>query len=103
MHYPQWYSSELKSLIFNKKSLHKKFKLTNDLKKCIEFSRLRGLCKAESKKCHLRYLQKIQGELTYNPKSFWRYIKCLKSNNDIMPNTMVLNNTFSSGRYDVVN
>ncbi|KAL4104729.1 hypothetical protein QTP88_020011, partial [Uroleucon formosanum] len=47
--YPQWYSRKLKSLIYNKKRLHKEFKVTKDPLIYNEFSRLRSLCKRESK------------------------------------------------------
>lgn len=100
--YPQWFSSELKSLIFNKKRLHKEFKSTNDCNKYNEFSRLRSLCKIESKKCRLRYLQKVQNDLRQNPKYFWRYIKNLKSDNDI-PKTMLFNDKSSMGGPEVAN
>jgi hypothetical protein len=41
--YPQWYSNDLKSLIFNKKRVHKEFKTTNDRNKYNEFSCLRSM------------------------------------------------------------
>lgn len=94
--YPQSYSRELKSLIFNKKRLHKEFKMTNDRNTYNEFSRLRSLCKVKSKKCRLHYLHRIQSDLTRNPKHFWRYMKNLKTNNDI-PNMMFFNDKSSTG------
>jgi hypothetical protein len=95
-HYPQWYSSELKSLLYNKKRLHKEFKITKDYNIYNEFSRLRALCKKESKTSYLRYINKIQLDLTSDPKSFWRYVKCLKVDSDI-PHSMVLNAKTSTG------
>jgi hypothetical protein len=93
--YPQWYSRKLKSLLFNKKCLHKEFKITKDSNTYNEFSRSRALCKKESKISYSRFIQKIQTDLTSNPKSFWHYIKILKFYNDI-PNTMELNDKLST-------
>lgn len=56
--------------------------------------------KKELKKSYLRFVQKIQVDLTSNPTSFWYYIKSLKVDNDI-PNTMVLNDKSSTGGYAV--
>jgi len=100
--YLQWYSRKLKSLIYNKKRLHKEFKVTKDPLICNEFSRLRSLCKRESKLSNLRYLQKIQSNLTSDPKSFWRYINGLKTNNCI-PQNMILEDKSSTGGPEVVN
>ncbi|CAI6359279.1 unnamed protein product [Macrosiphum euphorbiae] len=56
----------------------------------------------ESKLCNLRYLQKIQSNLTSDPKSFWRYINGLKTNNCI-PQTMMLEEKSSTGGPEVAN
>ncbi|KAL4153587.1 hypothetical protein QTP88_001420 [Uroleucon formosanum] len=100
--YPQWYSRKLKSLIYNKKRLHKEFKVTKDPLIYNEFSRLRSLCKRESKLINLCYLQKIQSNLTSDPKSFWRYINGLKTNNCILQN-MILGDKSSTDGPEVAN
>jgi len=56
--YPRWYSRELKYLLVNKKRLHKEFKITKNHNTYNEFSRLRALCKKESKICYLCFIQK---------------------------------------------
>lgn len=55
----------------------------------------------ESKKCRFHYLQKVQTDLTSNPKSGVTF-KSLKADNDI-PCTMVLNDKSSTGEYEVSN
>jgi hypothetical protein len=82
--------------------LHKELKSTNDCNTYDEFSRLRSLCKIESKICRLCYLHKVQSDLTLNPKYTWYYIKNLKSDNDI-PNTMLFNDKSSTGGSEVAN
>lgn len=52
--------------------------------------------------CILHYLRKIQVDLTQNPKSFWRYIISLKSDNDIS-NIMVIIDKSSTGEFEVTN
>lgn len=47
--YPPWYSKKLKTLIFDKKRLHKEYKTTKDPIIYNQFSRTRALCKKESK------------------------------------------------------
>lgn len=74
----KWYSEKLKNMIFEKKRLHKLFKSTNDRSYYIDFSKLRALCKIESKLSYNSYINTIQSNLSHNPKSFWNYIKKIK-------------------------
>lgn len=101
--YPPWYSKELKTLIFNKKKRpHKDNKITKDPIIYNEFSRIRALCKKESKICRNQYLRIIQLNFTTDPKSFWHYIKCLKLDNEIS-DTMEYVDKLSTGGYAVSN
>lgn len=83
-------------MLFNKIRRHKEFKATSDYNIYNKFSRLRALCKKEFKTSYLRFLQKIQNDLTSNRKSFFHNIKSLRVDNDI-PNTVVLNEKSSTG------
>ncbi|KAL4152733.1 hypothetical protein QTP88_000566 [Uroleucon formosanum] len=83
-------------------NFRRELKVTKDPLIYNEFSRLRSLCKRESKLINLRYLQKIQSNLTSDPKSFWRYINGLKTNNCI-PQNMILGDKSSTGGPEVAN
>lgn len=77
-HFPGWFSKELRSLIFYKKALHKRYKtylLRSDYE---EFSRVRSRCKLLTEQCHAQFITHINGTLLTNPRAFWSFVDSLK-------------------------
>ena len=57
--FPQWYNSQLKKKIFQKKDAHCKLKETDALEDYFKFTRLRALCIRLSRSFHKSYLEYI--------------------------------------------
>lgn len=89
--FPIWYSNKLKNTICENKKYHKLYKQTNNHQYFNIFSRLRALCKLETKSNYTSYMNKIQLNFLHNSKLFLNYIKSLKNDNDF-PAIMELNN-----------
>lgn len=71
--FPRWFSGDLRSLTFEKKKAHSKFKRTRLMADYQHFSFLRARCKFLSRKCYSNYLTKVSGQLKQNPRYFWRF------------------------------
>lgn len=81
--FPIWFSHELKSLISDKKIAHKKWRSFNLQSDYIEFKRLRAVCIRLSRTCYRNYIAKVEASSVNDCKSFWSYVKTLKSSNNL--------------------
>ena len=72
--FPVWFSKELKSLIFNKKIAHKKYKITKKFTDYSYFCYLRNRCKLVADDCFNSYVINVQDKLKHNPQEFWKFI-----------------------------
>ncbi|CAI6364355.1 unnamed protein product [Macrosiphum euphorbiae] len=94
--FPSWVSPVLKSLLFKKKSAHKKFKKTGSFHDYNSFSNLRFQCKALSKSCLRTHINVAQSRLTSSPRDFWSFIKKSRDSSSI-PNQVYLNDISANG------
>lgn len=81
--FPHWFSRDLKSLIFHKKILHKKFKKSMSDVDYHAFKTARSHCKDLTRACHNNYMRSIDLGVKENPKSFWGHMKTLCKANPI--------------------
>jgi hypothetical protein len=95
--YPPWFSKELKQILFLKKKAHLKFKASSNVCDYREFSLLRAKFKYESKKCLRNYAKRAEQLLKKNPRSYWKFINCNRSDNDI-PKQLSFNGSVSSDK-----
>lgn len=78
--FPRWFSGELKSMIINKKTLHRIYKTTGLDSDYMVFARARTACKALAVGCYNSYISHVNRTVSSNPKVFWSYIKNLRRN-----------------------
>lgn len=83
MLFPKCYGKKLINMICDKIHYHKLFKQTNNKKYYYAFSKLRALCKLESKLRDTSHTNYIESQLSRNPKSFWNFINNLNKINGI--------------------
>lgn len=76
--FPFWYTSFLKSLIFQKKFFHKLYKTSSNPYFYQRFSLLRSQCKEVSSACYSSYLDSVSRNIHDDPHYFWRYVKNLR-------------------------
>ncbi|KAL4126382.1 hypothetical protein QTP88_010604 [Uroleucon formosanum] len=94
--FPSWVSPVLKSLLFKKKSAHKKFKITGSFHDYNLFSNLRSQCKALSKSCLKTHINVAQSRLASSPRDFWSFINKRRDSSSI-PNQVYLNDISANG------
>ena len=87
--YPLWYSSQLISMIINKKKMHKLWLEFDILDDFIEFKRMRALCIRQSCFDRANYMEKVEFSSTKNIKKFWNYVNNLSKDSGI-PEEMFL-------------
>lgn len=100
--FPRWTSHHLKSLIFDKKQAHKKFKCTSSPKDYLVFSELRAKCKQRSNFDHCAYIKQTEQALSLSPSRFWSYVRNLKQAPSI-PSTVHFNNVSSNSEIESAN
>ncbi|XP_046675695.1 uncharacterized protein LOC124364323 [Homalodisca vitripennis] len=77
--FPKWFTNELKNLVINKKTAHRKFKMTGDPFYLECFRKLRRECKIKTSDCYRVYIGKVEEGIPHNIKSFWSHVQDLKS------------------------
>ena len=87
--FPPWYSVELKNLLHQKSIVHMKYKITLNVLDYLEFSNLRRKCKQRQKIDYDNHIVKIESNILYNIKSFWKYSNS-KRGVQGLPNVMFL-------------
>lgn len=92
--YPCWYSSNLISLIIDKKKVHKKWLQFNVPSDGIKFRELRAKCIRQSRIDRQLYIEKVEKKSKRNIKNFWNYVNSLSRSNNI-PEEVFFNNEFS--------
>jgi hypothetical protein len=100
--FPRWFSKDLKSIVFDKKRAHAKYKVSRSPQDYEVFSNLRARYKSESKKCYNSFLTHTETMLNLNPRSFWDFVRKNKCNNGI-PNTVHFDGLQCSGNASVSN
>ena len=100
--FPGWFSAELRSLIIEKKRAHKRFKESNRVTDYALFCRLRAECKKLNNSCYRSYIDRIENNITSNPRSFWVYINN-RRNNYSLPINVNYNNVTSQDNTELVN
>ncbi|XP_050311196.1 uncharacterized protein LOC126746844 [Anthonomus grandis grandis] len=99
--FPPYFSTELRRLVFLKKSKHKKYQLSNDEIDYHEFTILRAQCKRLSQECYRNYLATLNENLTSNPKNFWKFVNKKRASN-IVPREMFLDNSIATDDQQIV-
>lgn len=100
--YPQWFTSELRSLVRTKKCLHKKFKITGAIQDYEAFVEIRKQCKSLSTQCYFRYMENVGESVTRNPKYFWSYVRSVKKYSEF-PNNLHLDGVTANNVCDISN
>lgn len=72
--FPNWFSSELKSTIIQKKITHKLYKKTLHPSHLLEFKQLRSRCSILTSQCRTKFLNGVDSRITQDPKEFWRHV-----------------------------
>ena len=100
--YPKWYDHDLIRAIRDKKRTHSMWKAMRDPSLFIEFKRLRAICIRMSRIKYRDYIKSVESSLRINIKSFWSFVKSLKSDSNI-PSEMLLNDRTASNDLETVN
>ena len=100
--FPPWLTSYIRFKIFEKKRAHLNYKTSRTPENYHLFSRLRAECETLIKNSYNNYCNEIENNLCKNPKSFWKYARSLRTDNNI-PQSMSLNNVTYSNYSDSVN
>lgn len=100
--FPVWFSSQLKTLVIEKKIAHQNYKDTNSEEFLIQFRNLRRQCKELSKICHNNYIRRMEHNIQTNPGMFWRHMSNLRKSSSF-PNSMFLDNEVASEGSECVN
>lgn len=77
--FPVWFTADLITDITLKAGLHRKWKTTKCKDVYNEFARLRTDIKKRITLAYQMYVDRIQGNIKSDPRSFWRHIDSLKS------------------------
>lgn len=101
--YPIWFTKELKELIYNKKQMHKLYKLSRNINDYTNFTNLRRQCKELSRKCYNDYVSLMEKEVQHNVKRLWNFSNTQRKNDCSLPNTMYLNNKCADSTESIVN
>ena len=100
--YPIWYTSELKSMIEEKKKVHREWKLKHIEADGEKFKDLRRSCLRLSRTCYAEYIDKVENQIRTNSKSFWKYINHIKGIKSL-PSSMFLGMTAANTGYEISN
>ena len=115
--YPEWYTSELKKLICDKKEMHAKWKEQKELRAHnngqifsnhlelfyrLEFQHLRSKCIRLSRELYARYIEDVENRIPRHVKSFWSFVNKAKKSNSL-PNVMYLRDRSASCRRSICN
>lgn len=94
--FPSWFSRDLKSIVWEKRKKHAKYKSTQCPCDYSKLSTLLAQYKIEYKICHSEFLSRTEIRLNQNPRSFWDFVRKHKSGTGI-PNSVSYNDVTSSG------
>ena len=78
-----WITSEIKRNIRKRNKTHAKAKKTGSSKLRSKFQELRQQIKADIKKQHDLYVNKLVGGIKVNPKDFYRYTNSQRKDNQV--------------------
>lgn len=81
--FPDWFSGDLKKLVFEKKKAHKRFKVTRSPTDYETFSYYRTLVKRQSHISYLNFCEKTERNIRANPKGFFNFVNNLRQDNVI--------------------
>lgn len=93
--YPPWFTSELKTLIIDKKIAHKKFKRTRSPSDYEIFSKLRSHVKRLSHVAHDNFCKNKEDRIRENPGDFFKIVN-ENRNDNVIPQSLTYNNVSSS-------
>ncbi|KAL3280698.1 hypothetical protein HHI36_003935, partial [Cryptolaemus montrouzieri] len=65
---------ELKQLILEKKTLHRKYKISSDVNDNLRLSSKRQECKKLAYACYLDYIESVEDNIKLNPRYFFKHI-----------------------------
>lgn len=99
--FPDWFNSELRNLVYQKKIAHKRYKTKGDITYYYEFTNLRSQCKIMAKVCYENYVRNMEGKLQADPRSFWKFFN-KKNSVFSVPNQMFLNDKEANNGREVV-
>lgn len=99
--FPNWFSSDLRCCMIQKKIAHKNYKQSNSLTDYHIFSRLRSECKTLAVESHLDYVRNLESSIQ-SKKEFWKYVNSRKDSGGL-PNCMSYNGTKSETLSETAN
>jgi hypothetical protein len=73
--YPEWYTKDIIKCIQQKAKLHKLYKSSGASDDYSAFTASRSKVKAMITEAHNHYQERMQSQLTRDPKSFWNFVK----------------------------
>ncbi|XP_046686024.1 uncharacterized protein LOC124371728 [Homalodisca vitripennis] len=79
--FPKWFTAELRRLVIEKKTVHRRFKETGDLSLYDYFRKLRNRCRQLAGECYRDYTNYVESAIPNNIKVFWAHINSLKKAN----------------------
>lgn len=100
--FPLWFSANLKSMVIEKKTLHRLYKSTGLDSDYLAFTRARDICKTLAVGCYNSYISHVDKSLCSNPKIFWSHIKNIRRS-DPTPSRMTLGDSESSDTTQMCN
>lgn len=101
--FPLWFSETLKALIFEKKRVHRQYRMSGSRMTYNKFSDLRRTCKTLVKQDFERYIESVENSIPSNIKNFWSYVRVINNNENNIPSTMISNNIEITGGVNVAN
>lgn len=99
--FPVWYNSKLKKIIYDKKIIHKRYKTKENAEDYECFSRLRTRCKELQDQCYQQYINKIENNISTDPRSFWKYVNDKKKSHSL-PTNMHYNDILGDNDQSIV-
>lgn len=99
--FPVWMNADLKKLIFEKRNLHYKWKLTGNLDCYAQFKSIRRTCSSLSRSLYAAYVRSIEEKIIGDSKHFWSYINEEKGLKTSIPSRMCLDDVDAEGDYQI--
>ncbi|XP_046684638.1 uncharacterized protein LOC124370398 [Homalodisca vitripennis] len=79
--FPKWFTAELRRLVVEKKTVHRRFKETGNLSLYDSFRKLRNRCRQLAGECYRDYTNYVESAIPNNIKIFLAHINNLKKAN----------------------
>lgn len=88
--YPIWFSKAFIKLLSEKEKIRKRYTKYKNPRDKLEYNLLRERSHIIYDECYSRYKKTIESDIIKNPKTFWRFIKHKRGNDNSLPATMYL-------------